>query len=249
MLINWICSLCLFLLLFCGTAAAAQDGLQDSGRVRIQLVSVKQTTLSAEISAKISGLPLREGKAFTEGETLLVFDCALLQSQLNRAEASAEGAQQTLKVNKRLLELNSISNLEVEQAATKVKETAAEVAAMKVTVSKCVTTAPFSGRIAKLYVEAFQYVTTGKPLMDILDTKNLEVNLIVPSKWLSWIKAGSSFSVLIEELNRTYSAKVVRTGARIDPLSQSIQITGEITGDHPELLPGMSGWASFRTRK
>jgi len=224
--------------------STAQENLSGN-RIRAQLTPYQQTTLSAEIAANISKLSLREGETFAKDHPLVEFDCALLNAQLNKSAATAEVARQGLKVNKRLEELNSISSFEVDQATARVKETEAELEAIKVNVSKCSLLAPFPGRIAKLHVDAYQYVTPGKPLMDILDTSRLEVRLIVPSVWLSWLKPESRFSIRIEELERTYQARVVRLGARIDPVSQSLLITGEIEGDHGELLPGMSGWASF----
>lgn len=220
-------------------------GAQEENRIRVQLTPFQQTTLSTEIAANISKLPFREGEIFSENQQLIEFDCSLLNAQLNRADASAEAARQALKVSKRLAELNSISTLEVDQATAKVKETEAEVEAMRVNVSKCALKAPYNGRISKLHVDAHQYVTPGKPLMDILDTSRLEVKLIVPSRWLSWLKPGDRFSIRIEELGKTYQARVVRLGARIDPVSQSLPIIGEIEGNHAELLSGMSGWASF----
>lgn len=239
--------LVLFLLYPPQDAAAQESSLGN--RIRAQLAAYQQTTLSAEIAANISKLPLREGESFAKDQMLVEFDCALLNAQLNKAEATAEVARQGLAVSKRLEELNSISSLEMNQATAKVKETEAEREAMKVNVSKCSLSAPYSGRIAKLHVDAHQYVTSGKPLIDILDTSRLEVRLIVPSGWLAWLKPGGRFSLQIEELGRTYQARVVRLGSRIDPVSQSLSITGEIEGSHGELLPGMSGWANFNKIK
>lgn len=223
--------------------------LAFDGRIRVQLTPFQQTTLSTEIAANISGLPLREGETFLAGQQLIEFDCSLLNAQLNKADASAEAARQALKVSKRLAELNSISSLEVDQATAKKKEAEAELEAMRVNVSKCTLKAPYNGRIAKLHVDAHQYVTPGKPLMEIIDTSRLEVRLIVPSRWLSWLKPGNRFSIRIEELGQTYQARIIRLGARIDPVSQSLPISGEIEGVHGELLPGMSGWASFGKAK
>ncbi len=236
------------LLLLLPQILSAQESFSNN-RIRAQLVPFQQTTLSAEIAANIAKLPLREGESFSKEQLLVEFDCALLNAQLNKTEASAEVALEGLKVSKRLEELNSISSLEVNQAAAKAKETEAEREAMKVNVSKCSLAAPFSGRIAKLFVDAHQYVTPGKPLMDVVDTSRLEVRLIVPSVWLAWLKPDSRFSIQIEELGRIYQARVVRLGARIDPVSQSLPITGVIEGVHGELLPGMSGWASFNRAK
>lgn len=229
-------------------AHAADDPATD-GRIRVQFAARQQTVLSSELSASIASFALREGDAFKKGQTLVTFDCSLFRAQLNKSEASAEVARQTLKVSRRLAELNSIGSLEVDQAAAKVKETEAEAAAMRTTVSKCTLAAPFSGRVAKVHAEPYQFVSPGKPLLEILDTRRLELQMIVPSRWLAWLKTGNRFTVQVEELGREYSGRVVRTGARIDPVSQSISLAGEVEGDHPELLPGMSGWATFKQGK
>jgi len=225
-----------------------QDQTADD-RVRVQFAARHHTVLSSELSAKIATLKLREGDSFKAGQTLVTFDCSLFRSQLAKYQASAEAARQTLKVNRRLAELQSIGSLEVDQAEARVKETEAEVAAMRTTVSKCTLSAPFSGRVAKVQAEAYQFVSPGDPLLEILDTRRLELQMIVPSRWLAWLKPGNRFTVQVEELDREYTGRVVRTGARIDPVSQSISLAGEVEGDHPELLPGMSGWATFKRGK
>jgi len=230
--------------------ARAEQQLFDGEKLRVQLVPRQQATLSSEVSAKIEKLPLKEGDSFAEGDLLVAFDCAVPQAQLRKSEAAAEGARQTLKVNARLAELNSISTLEVDQAAAKLKEAEAEVSAMTLMVSKCTLPAPYGGRVAKLHASPHEYLTPGKPILDILDTSRLEVRLIAPSRWLSWLKQGARFTVHIDEVDRSYKARVLRVGARVDPLSQSIPVIGEIDGAAPELLAGMSGWTAFpRARK
>jgi hypothetical protein len=82
-------------------------------------------------------------------------------------------------------------------------------------------------------------------LLDILDNRNLEVELIAPSRWLSWLKAGYGFQIRVEETDKTYPAKVTRLGGRVDPVSQSIKVIGVISGEAPELTAGMSGRATF----
>lgn len=219
------------------------------GRIRVQFTARQQTVLSAEVSARIASLPFREGDSFKAGQALVSFDCSMFRAQLNKAEASAEGARQTLKVNKRLAELNSMGSLEVDQAAAKLKEAEADTAANRVVVSKCVISAPFAGRVAKLNSEAHQFVQPGKAILEILDSRRLEVQMIAPSKWLAWLRKGSRFQVRVDELDKSYAAQVIRLGARIDPVSQSISLVGEVDGEHPELLPGMSGWALVKPAK
>jgi len=227
------------------SATPAMEAQGKEGRIRVQLAARNEVEVSSEIAAKIAQLDLREGDPFHAGQTLVAFDCSLYAAQLHKAEATLDAAKQLSSVNQRLSELHSVGALEVQQAEAKVKEGSAEVAYMRSTVGKCAIAAPFSGRVSKRYASAQQYATPGKPILQILDTGNLEVQMIVPSKWLTWLKPGAHFQVQVDELGRQYPAKVTRLGARIDPVSQSLPVTAEIDTKAPELLPGMSGFAVF----
>jgi len=230
-------------LLLSATMSHADD------RVRAQVVSPNQSTLSAEIAAKIIELPFREGDAFKAGDTLIAFDCALFKTQRDKSAATAELAQQALVTAKRLHDLQMSSDLELQQAEAKAKETIAEAEGMRVTVSKCSFVAPYDGRVSKLGVALHQFVTAGTPMLEIMDMRKLEVQVAIPSRWLAWLKTGNVFSIHVDELGRAYQAKVIRTGAKIDAVSQMVSITGEISGNPPELIPGMSGWATFRQKR
>lgn len=229
-----------------GPAGPATYDLADKdGRIRTQFVPRHEVVLSSELAAKIASLPFREGESFRAGQVLVAFDCTLYQAQLNKSRAAQEAAQQSLAVNRRLNELNSIGALELQQAEARAKETAAEVAFNQATVTKCSIAAPFAGRVAKRQVAAYQYVTPGTPLLGIVDVSPPELQLIVPSRWVGWLKPGTRFSVQIEELGRSFNARVTRIGARIDPVSQSVSLSGAVDDAGAALLPGMSGWASF----
>jgi RND family efflux transporter MFP subunit len=231
---------------FATAPAQSSTALTDGeGRVRAQLVSRNEVVLSSELAAKIESLQLREGDAFRVGQLLVGFDCTLFKAQLNKAQSTADAARQTLQVNQRLAELNSIGRLEVELADARLKESSAEVAYMQATVSKCAITAPFAGRVVKRLAASFQFVTPGTPLLAIQDAEELEIRMIVPSQWLAALKVGKRFTVQVDELGKSFAARVVRIGARIDPVSQSVDIVGAIEGKPAMLLPGMSGWALF----
>ena len=90
-------------------------------------------------------------------------------------------------------------------------------------------------------MRAQQFAQPGQALLDILDDSVLELDFVVPSKWLVWLKPGHAFQAVIDETARTYPAKLLRVGARIDPVSQTVRVTGAIGGHFPELSAGMSG--------
>lgn len=216
------------------TAAAPRE-------IRAQLAPRRYTTLSAEIGLKISRLPVPEGGAFKQGQALILFDCSLQQAQHNKAKAALSATETTWKANKRLDELNSIGKVELQTSEAEVMKAKAEVASAATMLSKCSIAAPFSGRISEQKVREQQYVQPGQALLEILDDSALELEFLVPSKWLAWVHLNSAFQVRIDETGKTYPAKVLRIGAKVDPVSQSVKLTAVIDGKFSELIAGMSG--------
>jgi len=156
------------------------------------------------------------------------------------------GAEKTWGANKRLSELNSVGKVELELSEAEVIKNRAEVSAMSTMLGKCSIAAPFSGRIAEQKAREQQYVQPGQPLLEIIDDSVLELEFIVPSRWLAWLKAGHPFQVVIDEVGRSFPARVQRIGARVDPVSQSVKLTATIDGKFPELVAGMSGRVSMQ---
>lgn len=209
--------------------------------IRAQLLPRRYTTVAAEIGAKINRLPVAEGGTFRAGQLLVSFDCSLQQAQLQKAQAELEGAELTYKSNQRLAELNSVGHLELDLSRSAVGKAKAERGATQAVLAKCGVSAPFAGRVAEQKVREQQYVQPGQPLLDILDDSVLELEFLVPSNWLSWLRIGGKFQVNIDETGKSYPAKFIRIGARVDPVSQSVKVAAAIDGKFPELIAGMSG--------
>lgn len=220
-------------------AAAPSSG--ESREIRAQLAPRRFTTLAAEIGAKISRLPVPEGGTFRVGQSLVQFDCGLQRAQFDKARAVLSGSEKIWNANKRLAELNSVGKVELDLSEAEVIKNRAEVSAMGTLLGKCAIAAPFSGRVAEQKAREQQYVQAGQALLEIIDDSVLELEFIVPSRWLAWLRPGHVFKVVIDEAGKTYPAKVLRIGARVDPVSQSVKLVATIDGKFPELITGMSG--------
>ncbi|PTQ68182.1 efflux RND transporter periplasmic adaptor subunit [Pseudomonas sp. GV071] len=213
----------------------------DNREIRAQLSPLRYTTLAAEVGAKINRFPLREGAAFKQGQVLVQFDCTLQQAQLAKADAALMAANAAWRGNQKLAELNSVGQMELEISKAEVLKAQADVAGNRALIGKCQIAAPFAGRIAEQKVREQQYVQAGQALLDIIDDSQLELEFIVPSRWLAWVREGTAFEVNIDETGKSYPAKVQRIGARVDPVSQSVKLTAVIDGHFNELIAGMSG--------
>lgn len=223
------------------TPSAPPRTAMEKQDIRAQLSPRRYTTLAAEVGARINRIELPEGARFRAGQTLVSFDCSLQQAQLQKAKASLAAAEQTYHANKRLAELNSVGKLELDVSQAEADKARAEVSLMNIALGKCRIAAPFNGRIAEQRAREQQFVQPGQALLDILDDSVLELDFIVPSKWLVWIKPNQTFQIAIDETGKTYRAKILRIGARVDPVSQSVKLTAAIDGQYDELMAGMSG--------
>jgi RND family efflux transporter MFP subunit len=222
--------------------AAAESSLGGFD-ARAQLVARHTTILSSEIAGKILKLPFREGEGFREGDEIAAIDCAAYRARLMRMDAQVNHAKRKAEALRFLDQRGATGKVDLDLAESDLDGAEAEQRLAAIDVGHCSITAPFAGRVAELKVQPFQYVTTGQPVIDILSDRDLELELLVPSQALAWLKPGATFAVRIDDLGREFPAVVTRIGARIDPVSQSVKIFGHIDGDTTDLIPGMSGVA------
>jgi len=229
---------------FIAAPVYAQEALQ----ARALLQSVHQVRISSEIQAEINQLDLLEGDRFAKGDLLIGFDCSLLESHVTVKQAILKGQRKTLANKKQLMALQSVGELEVDLAKAAVEKAQGELAISQYATRQCRIEAPFNGRVVRKNVNPFEIVAPGDILLEILDDNSLEIALVVPSNWLSWLNVGTPFNLKIDETGVEFAAKIVRTGALIDPVSQSISVFGRLEdgAQNADLIAGMSGSATFQ---
>ncbi len=223
-------------------ASMAQEPLPSA---RAIVRAVNEAWISTDLTARVQSVGFRENQSFAKGDVLITFDCSDLTAQLRAAEAVLRGAWLTADNNAHLAKLNATGKLEVDLSRTKTEQAAAEVEALRNKISHCTIYAPFDGYVAALRVHAFEFPDKTAPLMQIIGRSDMEIDVLLPSPWLRWLKVDMPFDVAIEETGATMSAVVSRIGAVVDPVSQTVKVTGRFSGAAPSILPGMSGPASF----
>lgn len=222
-----------------GTATATPA--LDKFEMRAQLAARRYTTLAAEIGARISRISVREGDAFRAGQTLVSLDCSLHVAQRDRAQAVLAAAENTHAGNRILAEHKAIGNVELRTSAIEIDKARAELNLSNATLARCGIAAPFSGRVAEQKAREGQYLQPGQPVLEIIDDGALELDFIVPSRWLAWLRPGHKFQVFIDDTQKSYPARIQRIGARVDPVIQSVKLSAVIDGNFKELIAGMSG--------
>lgn len=236
------CALTAVLALGVAPAAWAQDA---DASLRGIVKTLRQASISSDLGFKIVALPFREGQSFKVGETLVEFDCEGLRAELAGAQARLATEQLNYKNNVRLAKLNAAGNFEVQLSKYKADQAAAEIDAFNAKVEQCAIKAPFDGRIAASFANTFETPERSRPFLQIVGDKALEIEMLLPSAWLRWLKVGAKFDIQIEETLGSIPSKVVRIAPIVDPVSQTVKVIAEFDGDTSGVLPGMSGPVRF----
>lgn len=245
------CSLAAAVLIATGTQllnAEPRSSLENasrSGAARGIVRAVDQASISTELPTRVAAVHFKEGHTFLKGATIIEFDCRRQRAALAAAEAQQLEMQLTLDKFRLLQRAQSVGRNDLEVAEARLAKTVAESAGLRSPLDQCVVIAPFDGRVVELNLQKYEAAQSGKSFLVIATTDNPEIDLIVPSVWARWIKAGVPFQFFIDELGVSLDAEVTRIGAAVDPISQTIKLAAVFKRQGPGVLPGMSGTANF----
>ena len=226
-------------------AAPVETDKRLQRNIRALVVPRQHATISSRLRATINAIGPDSGERFKKGDRLVVFDCAIFKAELRRAEAQFEAARDTRKVKAELSRAGTISKLQLVLARAELRKAEAEHILASERVANCAVLAPFDGRVVRRIANAFETVSFGDPLIEIVNDASVELQLYVPSKWISHLKTGKPFGFHVDETGLRLRAEIIAIGAWIDNVSQLIEIRAICPDAADQLLPGMSGRAEF----
>ena len=229
--------------ILCYSATSESEILSPQPRGLV--VPYQEAQLSSQMDGQVQQIAKKEGEDFEKGEILVTFFCPIRIARLQQAQAALNATKSRLNVNQELVKIRAVSHLDVALIKAEVSQAKAEVAVQQAMVEMCQIQAPFAGRVSNVWVHPFESVAQGKPLLEVASNGSFEVRVIVPSQRYSMLHIGTLFSIQLEETGRSYPVRIIRLGGRIDPVSQTLPILGQIIGTFPELIPGMGGQVTF----
>ncbi len=230
--------------------ATTLDAKPTSSSVELSTIrgvvkATAQATLASQVQGRISRLPFKEGQRFKKGALLVGLDCSKYEAELASVRAEYRGKQKTYENNLRLSTHQAIGHLELDVSQAEAEKALAAVKVAQVNVSGCTVLAPFPGRVVKTIVNEHENVFPNDQLISLLDDSRLEIELILPSRSLTWLKVGLPFDYAVDETGFCYPAVVEDIGANVDPASQTVKVKGLFRTKPDRVLSGMSGIASF----
>lgn len=176
------------------------------------------------------------------------------------AHAALERAEGELKRGESLIATGAISEQAFENARTQADATRAQHEAARNqarafyatlaqaranadqadrAVADAVVRAPFDGEIAARHVNVGEYVNPQKPVVTLVETKALRVEVSVPQEYVPQVRVGQALSLEVDAYpQRSFRGEVRYVSAALSPTSRLLSVEAVVPNGDQSLRPG-----------
>jgi RND family efflux transporter MFP subunit len=213
-----------------------------------------QATVKAKVAAEVSRVLVQEGERVQSGQVLVALDTADLKARLDsqlasvaEAKARMDLARKTRESNQQLLakgfiSQNAFDSLQnsVEVAEANFRSAEAQATIARRALEDAQVRAPFSGIVAKRFVNTGDKVSPDAPVAQVVDLARMELETQVPVGEIPFVKVGHEISFKVDGFaERAFKGKVERINPSADAGSRSIAVFVTLPNADGSLRGGM----------
>jgi len=203
------------------------------------IVANEATEIHSEVSGRIVGLYISEGRAVSKGALLAkIYDGDLqaqskkLQSQLAIAKSNENRASQLLKIQ-------GISKNDYDITLLNLNNIQADINLIKTEIFRSEVRAPFSGKIGLKNISPGAYVTPATVIATINQVSELKLDFSIPEKYIGRIGTGQIVHFTVQGNDHEYAAKVYATESNVEMNNRSLMLRARVFGNTAGLVPGV----------
>jgi RND family efflux transporter MFP subunit len=224
------------------------------------------TPIYARTSGYVKHWYVDIGARVRKGQLLATIETPELDQQLRQARADLENAEANLQLAtttaarwQHLLETDSVSHQETEQAVSDLHSKQALVNSSKANVERLEqlqaferVTAPFDGVVTARNTDVGALVQAGdnsgpKELFHLAAMQTLRVYVAVPEIYAASVKTGEQARLTLDALpGETLTGTIVRNADAIDAASRTLNVEVDVDNPTGHLLPGAYAFVHLR---
>jgi RND family efflux transporter MFP subunit len=224
------------------------------------------TPIYARTSGYVKQWYVDIGASVKKGQLLATIETPELDQQLQQARADLENAEANLQLAtttaarwQHLLETDSVSHQETDQAVSDLHSKQALVNSSKANVERLEqlqaferVTAPFDGIVTARNTDIGALVQAGdnsgpKELFHMAAIQTLRVYVAVPEIYAAFVKNGEQAKLTLDALpGETLTGTIVRNADAIDATSRTLNVEVDVPNPTGRLLPGAYAFVHLR---
>ncbi|MBO4906977.1 MAG: efflux RND transporter periplasmic adaptor subunit [Bacteroidaceae bacterium] len=168
-------------------------------------------SLSFRTAGQITNVLVHVGSTVRRGQLLATLDTKDYQLAVDAAQTQYDQLKNEVERLRRLHEANSLPGNDYEKAVSGLEQLGIKLQNAKNQLSYTKLTAPVDGTIQKINFEPSEIVNAGMPVMDLVDTRRMEVEVNIPAE-------------VFRQLNNSSGAYCIVDGERYE-----LQQTGAVS--------------------
>ncbi|MFZ4535101.1 efflux RND transporter periplasmic adaptor subunit [Propionivibrio sp.] len=213
--------------------------------VEATVEAVAQTTLTSQVSGRVTEMRVDAGQTVKKGELLMRIDAREASEVAAGASAQFINARANYERLKNLRQQNFISAAALDKARADFEAAQAAHGQASVSLGYATVTAPISGVVAQRLIEQGETAAPGRPLLTIYDPDGLRVTASIPQYQLPQMRAVKQARVEFPELGKWIDAKAVTLLPTADVATHVSQVRVGLPADMKDVIPGMFARVHF----
>jgi len=218
-----------------------------------QVRASRRVDLAFKVAGPLVALPVEEGRPVKKGQLIARILPRDFKTRLDQARARALEAEQQYQRYRGLYVKKQVSKADFDKYKSQRDVAMAQQQDAQNALKDTYLKAPFSGIIAKRYVENYEEVQAKQPIVFLQDISKVEVLVNVPESDMATVRGDVRAKAFIEfptAPDRRFPLDLKEYSTQADPKTQTYQVV--LVMPQPEkgihILPGMTGNVSVELR-
>jgi membrane fusion protein, multidrug efflux system len=210
----------------------------ESIRATGELLSFEETEIMAPVPGNVLNIYFREGQNVNKGDLLVEIDNRSWSARKRGLEAQLISAESDLIRKKDLLQIEGVSQEELEQSQATVSNLKAQIDELDVMIDLAHIQAPYSGRLGMRNFSPGAYLRQGDIITSLVQSHKLRVSFSIPARYATLAKENQEVEVISSASGDTAVAVIYAIDPTINPASRSLQIRAMLDNEQGRFVAG-----------
>ncbi len=196
--------------------------------------------VSPELNGKVNKIHVKKGQFVSKGQLLVSLSSSAMRGRVKELKQRLELAKIVYEKQKKLWDQKIGKEIDYLQTKNNKESLEANLMALNAQLAMTVVRAPFAGIVDEIYPKIGEMATPGRPVVDIVNLRKLEIQADISEKYLSSVVKGGAVTVSFPAYpDIKIEGKIHRTGNIINPTNRTFKIEVKINNRENKIKPNM----------
>lgn len=195
--------------------------------------------VSARTMGVVTEVFVTEGQSVGKGQVLAQIDNSVMLRSLESMKSQLDLAKAVFERQQNLWDQKIGTEVQYLQAKTNKESLENQVASIHAQLEMTKIKSPIAGSIDEVFAKIGQNLSPGVPAVRVINTSDLKIKANISESYISTIHKGDKVFVSVDDLDKSFEARVSFVGKNIDLLTRTFPVEVNLH-NMPNLRPNMT---------